>query len=397
MNILQLCSKPPIPALDGGRIAMHSITTGLVNQKHGVKVFSLSTQKHPVIESELSDTYKASTSFEYYPINTKVTPLGIAKNILNSSSYNVDRFYNKSVEQKIVHLLATNQFDIVHLESLFMAPYISCIRKNSDAKIVLRSHNIEHVIWERRALSTSSFIKKSYLLFLAKRLKKYEIEVMNNVDGIACISKSDLSTYKKLGCKTDLINIPFGIDLDDYLITPKNNHSPSIFSFGTMDWKPNEEGVKWFIKEIWPSITNEFPSLLFHIAGKNMPQWISELNDKNIVVHETVPDKIHFINSMDIMIVPLLSGGGIRIKILEGMALGKAIISTVIGAEGINYTNNKDILLANNSIEFVNQLKVLLNDKVKKQEIEKNAIELVYQSYKQKNIINSLTEFYKKL
>ena len=168
MKILQLCNKPPYPSVDGGMIAMQAITSGLLQAKHEVKVFAISTKKHPVKIETLNETYLKSTSFEHIFVKTDVTPFGIIKNFFQSGSYNIERFYSKKYENRLIEILKSATFDIVQLESLFMAPYIECIRANSSAKIILRSHNAEFKIWERRAANTPNQIKKWYLNFLTK-------------------------------------------------------------------------------------------------------------------------------------------------------------------------------------------------------------------------------------
>ena len=133
------------------------------------------------------------------------------------------------------------------------------------------------------------------------------------------------------------------------------------------------------------------------IKVKDSKKKIDKLKKKNVVIHGRVPDQIEFLNSMDIMLVPLLSGSGIRVKIIEGLAMGKCIISTSIGAEGILYTDNENINIADSPTEFANKIKELVRNGAKKSEIEKNAIQLANTKYNLKNIITSLTDFYDRI
>ena len=119
-----------------------------------------------------------------------------------------------------------------------------------------------------------------------------------------------------------------------------------------MNWKPNLEAVGWLNKDIWPTISKSFPEYKLHLAGKNMPQWIINNSSNSIINHQEVESAIDFMNEFDIMLVPLLSAGGIRVKIIEGMALGKVIISTRIGAEGIDYKDGVNLIIANTALEF---------------------------------------------
>ena len=139
-----------------------------------------------------------------------------------------------------------------------------------------------------------------------------------------------------------------------------------------MDWKPNMEGVSWFIEEVWPSVLKNNPDLELHIAGRAMPNWFIEKEVPSMINHNEVESAQDFMLSNDIMIVPLLSAGGMRIKIIEGMALGRVIISTTIGAEGIDYKDGQNILIANNAKEFNQQLSWLKANPEKLHEIGQN-------------------------
>ncbi|MCH7535129.1 MAG: glycosyltransferase family 4 protein, partial [Bacteroidetes bacterium] len=343
---------------------------------------------------EMDSKYITDTSFEHVFVNTKVSPLGIIANFLTSGSYNVDRFYSKEFESKLIKILNKERFDVVQLESLFMTPYLNAIRQNSDASIILRSHNVEYKIWNRRTEHETNPIKKWYLHFLTRRLKRYELEYLNQYDGIAAISHNDLSNFKDMGCTIPIVEIPFGIDLNKYAVQHTEGKTPSLFCFAAMDWAPNEEGFKWFIDEVWGEVHSHFPDLVLNVAGKNMPGWMLDLKLKNVVVHGAVPDQVQFINAMDIMLVPLLSGSGIRVKIIEGLALGKSIISTSIGAEGIQCTDGEDILIADNAAAFVDKIRLLIEGSSKKSALEKSACELANSTYNLKKIITSLTNFY---
>ena len=204
----------------------------------------------------------------------------------------------------------------------------------------LRAHNIEHLIWKRLSENTRNPFKKLYLDHLSVQLKNYEIDHLDDYDGIICISKIDEKYYSNFTRK-HITTATFGVNPEDYQPHKKRESKPSLFFIGAINWMPNAEGLKWFLSKIWPAIHENFPGLKFYIASKEIPEWLNKFDSNEIHVHEEVENAIDFISSKSIMIVPLLSGSGIRIKIIEGMALGKTIIATTIGAEGIEYENEK--------------------------------------------------------
>ena len=399
MKILQICHKPPYPAIDGGCIAINNISRGLLNHDQDLKIITISTIKHPFLPEKIESNFKLKTNIEHLFVDTKLNIVDAFSNLVTYDSYNISRFFSPDFDQLVIKTLQSTNFDIVHLESLFTTPYLETIRNHSNAKIVLRSHNLEYMIWERLASETNNPAKKIYLNLLSNQLKNYEIDIISKIDGIAAISKEDEKKYLKLGCKSPLQTIPFGIDTKAYKSIEKkiNIGQLSFFHLGAMNWKPNLEAVGWLNKDIWPTISKSFPEYKLHLAGKNMPQWIINNSSNSIINHQEVESAIDFMNEYDIMLVPLLSAGGIRVKIIEGMALGKVIISTRIGAEGIDYKDGVNLIIANTALEFRDKIKWLTDNPEKIKEIGNNAKNYISEKYDNKKISERLVQFYKAL
>jgi glycosyltransferase involved in cell wall biosynthesis len=395
MKVLQLCLKPPQPAKDGGCIAINNISKGLIDLGVEIKILTLSTHKHPFIKEAFTQSFIQSSKIEGVFIDTKLNIVDAFSNLVTADSYNVSRFFSTDFDILLRKTLEAGEYDIVHLESLFMTTYCHTIRRFSKAKIVLRSHNLEYMIWERLARQASNPAKRVYLNLLAKQLKTYELNTFQSIDGIASITDEDGLKFKNLGCKKPIITIPFGIQLSEYhFIEPTLPFEITLFHLGAMDWKPNIEGVSWFLEEIWESLILKFPNLSFQLAGRNMPNWLLQSEYKNVINHSEVPSATDFINNHTIMVVPLLSAGGMRVKIIEGMALGKVVISTSIGAEGITYEDRKNILIANTQEEFLSQISWIIEDPSRIIEIGNNARRLIEKSYDNEIIIRDLYGFY---
>jgi glycosyltransferase involved in cell wall biosynthesis len=397
MKVLQLSHKPPYPPKDGGCLAIDNITQGLISAGVEIKILTIETAKHPFEDDRIPKEYLEKTGIESVFVDTKLNVVDAFSNFITSDSYNITRFFTPDFDHVLINELKTNEYDIIHLESLFMTPYISTIRMYSDARIVLRSHNLEYIIWERLSKQTGNVAKKTYLKLLAKQLKKYERSVLNQVDGIAPISKRDAADFRKLGAKQPIEIIPFGLNINKYKPSDYTNTDINLFHLGSMDWEPNLEGLDWFLENIWPVINTNEPALNFYIAGRDMPERYFEIGYPNVVVVGEVEDAVKFIKSKSLMIVPLLSGGGIRVKIIEGMALGKAIISTSVGAEGIHYTHKKDIWIADTPNDFAEAVSFFKNNPEKIIEMGNNARKLVEKEYTNEIIISKLISFYKLL
>ncbi len=324
------------------------------------------------------------------------SPFHAFLNLFSDKSYHVQRFVSMDFSTKIKEILSDGNYDIVQLETLFLAPYIEIIRKYSDAKIVLRAHNIEHLIWDRVASETKNPFKKFYVKHLAKTLKSYELNAINKFDGLAAITKQDAGFFLSNAAFLPIIDLPFGIDTEKYIYKFEQDNT-DLFHIGAMNWIPNQEGVKWFLQHVWQLVINELPELNFYLAGRTMPNWLLKSKFANVHVIGEVENAISFIQSKGIMIVPLFSGSGIRIKIIEAMALGKVVITTTIGAEGLGCTNKENILIADNATEYKHAIIEAVSDGNLRKKIAENARFLIVNEHENKVIINNLISFYKQL
>ncbi len=412
MRILFLCNKSPWPPKEGGPMAMNMLIEGLTGVGHTVKVLAVNSYKYNIQESEIPADYRVKTDMELIGVDLRVKPFDAFLNLFTGESYHVQRFISESFRVRVVAALLAEKYDIVQLETLFMCPYISTIRKHSAAKIILRAHNIEHLIWQRIADETKNPVKQWYTSHLARTLKNFEENAVQQCDGIVAITPTDAACFqnlihgmmdKKSGKGNSrkgpvpVIDIPFGINPEKYANSSGAIEVPSLFSLGSMNWIPNQEGVRWFLKEVWPDVHNQFPDLKYFLAGRAMPEWMLSLKLPNVVVLGEVEDSRNFLASQAIMIVPLFSGSGIRVKIIEGMAAGKTIISTSIGAEGISYTHRENILIADAPCEFFEMISICVTNNNVCVKIGNKARSLIETKYNTNFLIQKLIAFYQQL
>lgn len=394
MKILILCNKPPFPPVEGGPIAMDMIIRGLIEEGHKVKVLAFNSNKTRIDPERIPREYLENTRIELVNVDLRLKPAAAFINLFSSRSYHVERFISNEFEDKLRRILSSETFDVVQFEMIYMAPYLSTVRKYSSAKAILRTHNIEHLIWKRVEQSSSNPLKKLYLHHLVRTLRRYELQILNQFDGIAAITEKDASFFRK-NCMIPVESVPFGINPDNFTPSQIKPDFPSLFSIGAMDWIPNAEGIRWFLNKAWPVINEKHPGLKYYIAGRNMPEWLINCKRPGVEVVGEVKEARTFMDSKSVMIVPLFSGSGIRIKIIEGLAAGKTIISTSIGAEGIHITNGKNILIADTPQQFSDAV-TQCTDREFCETIGKNARDLIKNEYQRKQIIRKLTDFYEK-
>ena len=375
---------------------MNSIITGLLDAGHHVKILAVNSEKFNVKVSDIPEDYKKKTGIELIDVDLSVKPMNAFLNLFTKKSYHVERFISDDFKARLIEVLDKEQFDIVQLEMLYMAPYVDVIRAHSKAMIVLRAHNVEHKIWERIAKETQSPLKRWYINHLAKTLKEYELNALETVDGIAAITRKDAAFFRKYSSKP-VIDIPFGVYPEEFTPKYEIEGKPKFYHIGSMNWMPNEEGIRWFINEVLPKTVEKVYDFVYHLAGRNMPEWLTTMKDPHIDVVGEVPDAKAFVSNNDVAIVPLLSGSGIRIKIIESMAMGKTVITTRVGAEGILYDEDVNIIIAENKAKMVEAIRSINENPQIAVTIGQAARRLVEETYDNRKIIARLLMFYEQI
>lgn len=396
MKILLLCNKAPYPALEGGPMAMNSIVTGLLNAGHQVKILAVNSKKYNVTIDDIPEDYREKTGIELIDVDLRIRPFQAFKNLFSKKSYHVERFISKPFTKRLTEVLQADSYDVVQLETLYMTPYVETIRQNSKAVVVLRAHNVEHLIWERIAKGTRSFLKRAYINHLARTLKNYELNAISKVDGIAAITRKDAAFFRKYSATTT-IDIPYGVYPEAFTPSSEVAGKPTFYHIGSMNWIPNEEGIRWFIDECLDAVVAKVPDFVFHLAGRNMPEWLKTMKSPHLDVVGEVPDAKAFVGSHNVAIVPLLSGSGIRIKIIESMALGKTVITTRVGAEGILYDEEVNIIIAENKAQMAEAIRRINENPGMAAEIGKAARRLVEDVYDNRKLTERLLLFYSQI
>jgi polysaccharide biosynthesis protein PslH len=397
MKILQIANKFPYPAKDGGSIATLNLGRSLAAQGHEVTVLAINTSKHYFDPGSLPEELTATIRFIGVPVNTDIKVTRLVRNLLFSPlPYNAERFISDAFKNSLKDLLVAEKFDIIQLEGLYLAPYMDTIRNHSDARVVMRAHNIEHEIWARTFVQAKG-LKKWYIGHLSARIRRMELAFLNRYDAILPITARDGEVLKNFGCRLPVHVVPMGINAADVLPDHSQMEFPSVFHIGALDWMPNQEGLLWFFDHVWPKILEKHPGLRFFLAGRNAPTQFKSIHYPNVNYIGEVDNAYSFIRSKAVMIVPLLSGSGMRIKIIEGMALGKAIVTTSTGTEGISTTHGDNIIIADDPENFAENVCALVENLDYCLKIGGNARNFVTRYYDNAAISAALAEFYQKL
>lgn len=400
MKVLQLCHKIPFPLHDGGAWSLYHNATGLINQGIDLKILAIRTPQNPSGKGDIPRDFREKARFESSRVDTRVKPHKALGNLFRDQSYFLERFWSENWNAHLIQVLQKEKFDIIQLEHLYMGLYLKPIRKYSRARVILRPQNVENQVWQRYLTGPINPFKKQYLQIATNRLLKFEMQMAKAVDGIIAISDADADTFREYSPETPCTSVPIGFDfttIGTYDMYKQFENFPVFYHLGSMDWMPNIQGIKWFIEEVMPLVTTVYPEFVFRIAGKKMPEWFFHRQSKNLVADGEVTDSQLYHSNKSIMIVPILSGGGIRVKIIEAMALGKTIISTTIGAEGIPCTDQENILIADTKEDFSIQIKKCRDSKELCQTIGRNAQKLALENFDCNVTAANMVLFYERI
>lgn len=368
MRCLYITSKPIYPVVDGGCFAMDSFLKTLQHTGFEVEHLAIATQKHPFD----TEAYPKELKTHSVEIDTSIKPLQALKFIIKKGAYNVERFHSDKVLAKIDELIKNNQFDFIILDSLYSTTYLPSLRKIFEGKIYLRSHNCEAQIWFDLAQNEKNLPKSAYYKKLAKDLDKYEKEVIRAIDGVLAISHEDLDLFLANYKEINACVIPVHLKASENVNF--NVAENQIFHIGNMDWIPNREAVDRLLN-LFQSCKKVSKNLKLALAGKNSNQYYKHTDGVNIIGFVT--DLKSFAQTNGILVSPISSSSGVRIKILEMMSYGVPVITTPAGARGILPEGKKIIEINNTDKELVDTIVNLSSDKNKLEQMKHSAIEYI--------------------
>jgi glycosyltransferase involved in cell wall biosynthesis len=384
MRILILTPRLPWPPIDGGRIAMARLAEGLVGAGADVEILSLNPRKHRVEAS-------APMPLQAVDIDTSRIVAPAFGAISSDVPFIVGRFVSKDFRDALRSTLRRFAPDVVQIESPFLLPYADVVRSEGNARIVLRSLNVEFRIWEGLVRTERNPLRRIALRRIASSLRTYEVRQLDTPDAIVPISSDDAEDFRRLGCTRPIHVVPCGIALPE---GRRGDPIPNSVGFiGSLDFRPNQEAVAWIVGELWPRVVERVPEARLSIAGSSAPDWLRR-RMTSIDFRGAVDAATAFMNSMSVMIAPLFAGGGMRIKVLEAMALAKPIVATKLGAGGLHVEHGRDILIADDAASFSDAVALLLRDRKMAVRIGDAARETVRSQYDNDVLARGLFTFY---
>jgi glycosyltransferase involved in cell wall biosynthesis len=370
MKILWVKTGKLVPVDTGGKIRSYNILRKLA-ERHEVTFLSYyGGRRDEDYEREICERL-AGTKVIYTATRDTTT---LERNLLylrrlpSRAPFGVTKFLSREVQRLLAQWLNEGRFDVAVCD--FLGSTLNFPRKSA-TPVVLFQHNVESILWGRHAEHEANSIKRIAFKLEAAKMLRYERAAVGRFDHVIAVSEYDRAQMKMMTDEACISVVPTGVDLQQYQAAAGESAvKPVVIFLGSMDWEANVDGVTYFCREIWPQVKRATPEVRFRIVGRNPDRRIQQLASDDIEVTGRVPSVIEHLRQSAVFVVPLRIGGGTRLKIYEAMAMRKAVVSTTIGAEGLDVHHGRDILLADDPQTFADFVIELLRDHPKRMRLE---------------------------
>ena len=394
MKILFLSPTVPFPLTDGGRIRVFNLLKQIA-AKSDVTLLALETQ--PTDAEGVAQLQQLGIQVHLVP-NAPTLPrvsLGtLLKAFLKRQPITVARYDLPAYRQKFRELVAPETFDLVHYEMFHTAQFHTETRLPG----VLSQQNVDSAIWRRLCGETDNPFYKFAYWTQQLAFQRYERVLSPKFDAVTCTSDIDAIVFQRHCAKGGIEIIPNGVDVAHYQPDFTSEVPAHLIYIGSMDWYPNEDAVGFFADEVLPRIQANVPDVRFSIVGGNPSARVQKLAEREgVVVTGRVPEIKPYFAEATVFVVPLRIGSGTRLKILEALAMGKAIVSTSVGAEGLDLKDGEEIFIADEPAAFADAVTRLLTDTSLRRRVGENGRARVEQDYDWRSIGEKLHTLYESL
>jgi glycosyltransferase involved in cell wall biosynthesis len=399
MNILQLAPRFPFPADDGGKIGIANILKEFSNQGADVTFFCFYDNGINAVSKEALSEGEKYADIYLMKHSTKNSVPRIISSVINNHSIYIHKHTGRKILRELSALLRKKKFDVVHADHTCMAGLALFAKEIQNIPAGLRLHNIEWLIWQRYAETlVKSNPKRFYVSKQAEILRKSEKEIYKKMDVCFAITEPDRQRAIELSPDSNVVVASAGVVPEEW--KPDNNikRDPNELILATaFNWVHNVDAIKWFLSEVLPYLKNKNEKIKLKLIGKNMPEWLSDYKDSAVEVVGYVDRVQPYLNQAGIYIAPLFVGGGIRIKILEAMAMELPVVASPVAAEGINAGRDQGLFISNNKDEFCENIIELCRNPEKALLYGKSAREFVIREYSWKKNVGIMLDEYRNL
>jgi len=399
LNILFLTNCSPAPIRDGQTRRTFHILKGLATL-HNVYLLSLREEKDMVIPEDLALLNSFCRHVEMHPAPRKSVScemIGLLlRSLVSMDPYTIWRHYSPSFLQRIRDLMGEVHFDLVHCDTL---PIAYTLNEITGCPCVLTDHDVSYLKMARMATQSRNPLLAPFLYLEAAKLKRLESTIFRRISVGIAVSEVDRAILRQLSKGASFEVIENGVDTQAFRPSPTSIESDTLLWLGRFGHYPNREAMHYFLEKTYPAIKKGRPGVRLLLLGGGETDRIRNFagTDQSIEILGHVPDPVPYLQKVSVVVVPILSGSGTRLKILEAMAAGKAIVSTTIGCEGLDVSHGRDILVADGPEVFADCVVSLLGDIGLMETLGRNARRLAEDRYDWRPIIAKMNAVYSSL
>jgi polysaccharide biosynthesis protein PslH len=393
MRILWVKAGKLLPVDTGGKIRSYNLLRQL-SARHALVLLSYyGGARDEAYERELREHLPGAEAINTSAPDTTAAQAGhYLSHLFKSAPYAVTKFTSPLVARRIKDWMDEGRFDVMVCD--FLSASLNFPRTLRTPSVLFQ-HNVESALWERQAQHEPNLAKRAAFKLEAMKMARYERAAVKRFQHVIAVSEHDRALMSEMTDASRISVVPTGVDLSLYRAGATTNEpaaasnetaaaavqesAPLVVFLGSMDWEANVDGVDYFCRDIWPAVLQAVPAARFRIVGRNPQARVRRLSSASVEVTGTVPSVIEHLREAAVFVVPLRVGGGTRLKIFEAMATGKAVVSTTIGAEGLDVEHGRDILLADDAKSFSDSIIMLLQDGELRRRFERAAAELAAQ------------------
>jgi glycosyltransferase involved in cell wall biosynthesis len=373
MNILWVKPGKLLPLDTGGKLRTYNILRKLAEAHELTYLSYYGGRRDADYEREILTHLPGTVSIYTAVPDTTATEryLDYLRRLTWSAPYAVSKFTAPQVRKILKEWIPERRFDVAVCD--FLSSTLN-FPENLATPTALFQHNVESVLWKRKADFEVKWLDRLVSKIEYSKMRRFEPQQTQRFHHVIAVSEADRQAMSSMVDASHISVVPTGVDLSKYQYDPGSRpRGPIVIFTGSMDWEPNIDGVEYFCKEIWPRVLARVPSARFRIVGRDPHMRVKKVASDSVEVTGTVPSIVDHLREAAVFVVPLRIGGGTRIKIYEGMAMGKATVSTTIGAEGLDVEHGRDILLEDTPANFADAIVTLLQDEVVRTRYEKAA------------------------
>jgi polysaccharide biosynthesis protein PslH len=379
LRILWVKAGKLLPVDTGGKIRSYNILRHLARH-HEVRLLSYyGGQRDIAYEAAIGCELPGAHTIYTAALDGGIVAQSLAYlgRLLQSAPFAVTKFTHPDVQRAVTSYDREKNFDVAVCD--FLSASLN-FPENLVTPTVLFQHNVESALWARMALTESNPVKKFAYRIEATKMSRYERTALGKFHHIIAVSEYDRQQMLATNPKCAVSVVPTGVDMQKYPLAPPASASPPRIVFtGSMDWEPNIDAIDYFCRDIFPMVRAEFPAAILQVVGRNPHPRVKRLASACVEVTGTVPSVGEYLRDATVVVVPLRIGGGTRLKIFEAMAMGKAVVSTSIGAEGLDVENGRDLVLADEPTAIAGAITLLLRDSALRRRYEEAAAKLAAQ------------------